>query len=316
VSRLALEGGELSRFVITGGGGFLSPPLARVLASEGHKVVVVSRQSVYGVANVAGSGLNAANVRRALANGADVLIHNAWATVPRYSDNSREVEERENIRPTLEIIEACSSAGVGLFVFASTGALYGSQDGRHPIPEDAPKQPLSAYGAAKWHVEEALAGAHARGGPDILCLRYAPMYGLRDEVLPRSGAVNHFLGAAASGGSVRIFGEGGIVRDFLYSEDALAVTLDLLKNGVRNRVLNVGTASGWTLLDVVALVEQACGRKLDVVHEPAAAVDPPYMVMENSALRSVTRIVPRPLEQGIAEAWAAIARRKLGRAPF
>ena len=295
--------------MITGGGGFLSPPLARALASDGHEVSVVSRQSVAGVAHVAGSGLRAADVRRALASGADVLIHNAWATVPRYSDNSREVEERENIRPTLEILEACNGAGVKLFVFSSTGALYGSQDARHPIPENAPKRPLSAYGAAKLRIEEALGAAHAQGGPDILCLRYAPMYGLRDEVLPRSGAVNHFLAAAASGAPVRIFGEGNIVRDFLYSEDAVALTLDLLRTGVRNRVLNLGTARGWSLFDVVALVEQACGRKLEVLHEPAAAVDPPYMVMENAALRAVTRIVPRPLEQGIAEAWHAISRR-------
>ena len=186
-------------------------------------------------------------------------------------------------------------------VFASTGgAIYGECDA--PARENAARQPLAPYGTSKLAGEEYLATYNRLHGARHVSLRYANVYGPRQDPHGEAGVVAIFLGRLASGETLRIFGDGSQTRDYVYVGDVVAATLAAV--GAEGGVLNVGTGVETSVLE---LFERCC-RVAGVEVEPEFA--PPRLgELQRSVLdptRAASALGWRPeqdLDSGLRSTW-------------
>jgi nucleoside-diphosphate-sugar epimerase len=167
-----------------------------------------------------------------------------------------------NARTTQLLLEAVAATGTEHFVLSSSSSVYGSDNGR-PVDEDAPKRPASPYGMSKLAAEE-LVGLYGRErGVPTTVLRYFTVYGPRQR--PEM-ALSRFISLALSGEPVEVFGDGTQTREMTYVSDVADATATALEARpvIEPRAYNVGGGSRTTVNNLVELVEEAIGERVEV----------------------------------------------------
>jgi UDP-glucose 4-epimerase len=206
------------------------------------------------------------------------------------------------LRPLMTVLRAVAEAGVQRFVLSSTASVYGMPR-RNPVPETAELVPISPQGSAA-AVSERLSLEVCRGhGIPIVTLRYFNAAGA--DLNGRAGeadAPNHLITAAiriATGrreGPLRVYGsdydtpDGTAVRDYVHVADvaeAHLAAVSYLRAGGQSVVLNCGYGEGVSVQDVVQAVERATGQPLPLAYEGRRAGDPPQLIADTGAIRSV-----------------------------
>jgi UDP-glucuronate 4-epimerase len=208
---------------------------------------------------------------------------------------------RDNVLASQRLLEAASQAAVRI-VLASTSSVYGNAES-YPTHEEMPPRPVSPYGVTKLACES-LARTYAECfGLEVVVLRYFTVYGPRQRP---DMAFARIISALVGETPFHVFGNGEQSRDFTYVGDAVEATLAAMESPRSGVTYNVGGGSETTLRDVIALVEQLAGRRLDVRYGPAAAGDVRRTAADTSRIRSELGWVARvPLERGLANQLAA-----------
>jgi UDP-glucose 4-epimerase len=235
------------RALVTGGAGFIGSHLVDALIARGDQVTVLDDLSTGRRENVpAGAELRVASIAEPLeAFEADVVFHLAAQIDVRRSVADPRFDLAINVGGTLNVAQA---AGDARLVFASTGgAIYGDTD-LVPTPESATERPMAPYGQAKLAAEGYLRVL----GADATALRFANVYGPRQDPLGEGGVCAIFCGAAVDGRTATVFGDGEQTRDFVYVGDVVAACL-AAADGAPFGPYNVGTG---TETSVNALAEQ------------------------------------------------------------
>jgi len=266
------------RALVTGGAGFIGSNLVDALAARGDRVVVVDDLSTGRRENLAGA-LDAGVVLHELdildgpalralmaAERPDVVFHLAAQIDVRRSARDPAADARINVEGTINVLAAARAAGSARVVYSSTGgAIYGEAD-VIPTPEDAPVRPLSPYGAAK-HAAEGYCALFARAhGLSTVSLRYANVYGPRQDPLGEGGVIAIFCGKLVAGEAPTIYGDGRQTRDFVYVGDIVRANLLAAERDLTG-VVNIGRGVETSVLDLV----EAC-RAL----RPGAAFAPTF----------------------------------------
>ena len=154
--------------------------------------------------------------------------------------------------------------GVKRIVFSSTGgALYGQVD-EIPADEDAPIRPICAYGVAKYCTEQYLDYFKRLYGIERVILRYANVYGPRQDPLGEAGVVAIFTGRILRGEPITIFGDGNQTRDYTYIEDIVSANL-LALNG-KEGIYNIGTGVETSVNELVHIFEKLLGKKIEHIY--------------------------------------------------
>jgi UDP-glucose 4-epimerase len=291
---------------VTGGAGFIASHVAEALLAAGHRVLIVDDLSSGRKENVpAGAELVVCDVRdpaaaRLLAErGVEVLVHHAAQMDVRRSVADPVFDADVNVLGMLNLLEGARSARVRQVLFASTGgAIYGDQD-VHPAAEDHPARPLSPYGVAKLACERYLYFYHREYGLDATCLRYANVYGPRQNPHGEAGVVAIFLHRLLAGERPVINGDGGQTRDYVYVGDVVRANLAALgRPGFR--VLNVGTGVETDVNTLYDAIRRALGSDVPAHHGPAKAGEQRRSSISSDLLeRELSVKVDTPLEKGI-----------------
>jgi UDP-glucose 4-epimerase len=243
----------------------------------------------------------------------DAIAHFAARIAPSESVRRPLFYYRENTAKSLALIEAGLAAGVTHFLFSSTAAVYGEPE-RVPIREDAPKQPVSPYGASKLMVETMLGDAAAAHGLRYAALRYFNVAGA-DPAMRAGEASNHAghlikLAAEAALGKraeLTVHGtdyptpDGSCIRDYVHVSDVASAHLaaiDHLRSGGESVALNIGYGHGASVLEVIAAVKEVSGREFPVRLGPRRAGDPARLVAAADAIRA--RLGWRPRHDDLA----------------
>lgn len=304
--------------LVLGAGGFLGSHAARWLARGGARarLLDLSIESIPrdvrdapGIEVLQGNLLDVAVVREALC-GVDRVLHFVSATVPATSVDDVALELRANVEPTLCVLETMRQVGTPLIVFPSSGGtVYGDDAPATGFTESSEIRPQGSYGLGKLLIEEVLR-FHARsGGPQCLVLRISNAYGpsVREHV--RQGVVQAFLERVRSGESVRIWGNGEAVRDYVHVDDVMGALGLLLQRGMTNEVFNLGSGIGTSMRELLAVIERVTRQSVHVEHVDGEYAGVRRNVLDVSKLRTHTGWSPRVgLEEGIARLWNAIAR--------
>jgi UDP-glucose 4-epimerase len=288
------------RMVVTGGAGFIGSNLVDALLARGDSVTVVDNFASGKRENLnPDAELLEHDIREPFAVEADVIFHLAAQADVQTSMQRPEYDAAVNVVGTVNVLGAAPGAQV---IFSSSGgAGYGECP--EPASEQAPFLPLSAYGIAKKCGEEYLAGWNRIHRLHHIALRFANVYGPRQDSGLEGGVVAIFLERLASGGETVIFGDGSQARDFVYVDDIVDSLLAAV--GRTGGPYNVGTGRDTT----VAALHAACVRVSGVDHAPrheaARLGDVQRSVLDARLIERELGWRPRvSLDDGLARTWA------------
>jgi UDP-glucose 4-epimerase len=296
------------RVLLIGGNGFIGSHVQDVLLGRGHSVRVLDvsperyRTPLPGVEWVVGSSADSSALAPALAD-VDSVVYLASTTVPSTSnaDVSRDIES--NLVPLAATLDAMLGAGVARIVyFSSGGTVYGIADGR-PVAEDAPLDPVCSYGIVKLAGEKYLGMYRQLHGLRPLILRPSNPFGPRQGHEGIQGFIATCLGRMSRDQHIELWGDGNVVRDYLYVGDlALAVALGV-ESDVTG-VLNVGSGEGKSLLAVLSTLAEVTGVMPRVERRQGRPFDVPHLVLSTSLARRVLGWNPETtFEDGIVAHW-------------
>ena len=294
------------RAIVTGGAGFIGSHVVEALLARGDDVVVIDDMSNGNYENVPdGARLEINDVREFLDEyfeGAEVCFHLAAQVDVRAAVERPDFDAYVNVLGTIRVLEAARKHGTQV-VFASTGgAIYGECDG--PAPETAERRPISPYGVSKLAAEEYLAAYNRLYGTNHVSLRYANVYGPRQDPKGEAGVVAIFLGALAEGRAPRIFGDGRQTRDYVYAGDVAQATLAAAGN---DGVFNVGTGIETSVVDLYDLCRKVAGVELEPETAPARLGEIERSVLDASKAERELGWTPQvELEDGLRRTWESL----------
>lgn len=307
----------MKKALVTGGNGFIGSHLVDGLLQAGYQVRVLDLFGRrYGslpheVEHIQGDMSTDYAVRECLA-GVDIVFHLAWSSIHEVATRDPQADIEANLMPSVTLISECCQARVQKFIFLSSGGtVYGTA--RHlPIDEGHPTNPISAYGITKLAVEKYLQMYHHLCGLQYAILRPSVPYGPDQDPRRRQGAISTFLNRAAQGESIEIWGDGSVVRDYFYVDDLVAAALASASAPPSPApVYNIGGGRGYSLNDLVAIIERVIGRTVRVEYQPGRPFDVPALVLDTSRAKAELGWAPLvDLTAGIERTWAWI--RSLG----
>jgi UDP-glucose 4-epimerase len=278
--------------VVVGANGFIGSHLVDTLVAAGHTVTAFGRFgdggpafTAKGVTVIRGDFLNRADLELAV-DGADAVFHFLSTTSPATAENDPLLDIRTNLAHTVELLEACVAASVSDFYFASTGgAIYGPQ-GLSEYSEADATHPVSPYGIGKLSIENYLRYFEVMHGLRSTSLRISNPYGTRQHENSRQGLIPIALRQILAGEPVVRFGDGSMVRDYLYVEDLTRMILSMVGNSRAHRVYNLGSGKGHSVSEVLSSLRRVTGIDFAVAERPVPPTFVDRVILDTSRFRS------------------------------
>jgi UDP-glucose 4-epimerase len=188
--------------------------------------------------------------------------------------------------------------GVGLTYLSSGGTVYG-EPASTPVPEDAPTEPVGAYGRLHLRCEAEVLAASREHGLPARILRCATVYGEHQHPDRGQGAVVTFLHRIERGEPIELYGGGATIRDYVYAGDVARATIALLAAG-GPAVINVGSGSGTSLVELLRAVEREVGREARVHQHDPRGFEVHQIVLDTTLLHQTVELEITNLSAGIA----------------
>jgi UDP-glucose 4-epimerase len=263
------------RVLVTGGAGFIGSHLVDALLARGDEVAVVDDMSAGRPSRVsAQAAVHKLTVTEAGALAAvtaefqpEVICHLA-ARIDVRTSVANPVDDAEiNVIGTVNVLEAARAVGARV-LFGSTGAVIYGRDAPIPSMEDVLPLPESPYGVAKNCAEQYVELYNRLHGTRHAVLRFANVYGPRQDPAGQAGVVAIFCARALAAQRPVIYGDGQQTRDFVYVADAVSAYLAAMDRG-RPGTWNIGTGVEVTVLELARIIGEAAGRPVDPVFAPA-----------------------------------------------
>lgn len=274
--------------LILGGGGFIGSHICDALVGEGWEVRVFERpfrrrdnvaHLIGRVSWFEGDFSNSSDIAAAL-DGIDVVFHLISTTIPKTSNENPLYDLTSNVCATLSFLNEAVRAGVKKIVFMSSGGTVYGIPTEIPIPESHQTEPVCAYGIHKLAIEKYLALYSRNYGLDYAVIRLSNPYGPRMNPLSAQGAIPVFMYRALKGQNIEIWGDGSIVRDYLYITDVARAVCALASYSGGEKIFNIGSGIGMSLNDVLKGIEDVIGAKLDIRYTESRKFDVPANVLD------------------------------------
>jgi UDP-glucose 4-epimerase len=291
---------------VTGGAGFIGSHVAEALVAADHHVLIVDDLSSGRKENVPdGAELAVLDVRSPEAGRllvereVEILVHHAAQMDVRRSVEDPVFDAEVNIIGLLNLLESGRRGKLRQVILASTGgAIYGEQD-VHPADENHPARPVSPYGVAKLASERYLFFYHCQYGLDATCLRYANVYGPRQNPHGEAGVVAIFARKLLDGEKVIINGDGLQTRDYVFVDDVVRANIAALyRPGFA--LFNVGTGAETDVNALFDHIAKAADYDAAPDHGPAMAGEQRRSsISSERLLEELSVAVDTPLAEGI-----------------
>ncbi len=296
--------------LVSGGAGYIGSHVVRQLGEAGERIVVLDNLStgfaeavLYGELVIGDTGDKALVSKLLKEYDVESVIHFAAHTVVPESVNNPLKYYGNNTCCTRNLLECCQEAGIKHFIFSSTAAVYGMPSREQlPATEETPKAPINPYGMSKLMTEYMLRDLSAVTDLSSVALRYFNVAGCDPEGRIGQSTPNATLlikvaceVAVGKRESISIFGtdyptpDGTGIRDYIHVEDladAHLKALEYLRGGGESTALNCGYGHGYSVREVLQMVEKVNGKPLNIIEEPRRAGDPPELIAGADLIRS------------------------------
>ena len=230
----------------------------------------------------------------------EVVYHLVSTTVPTTSNQHISQELVSNVIFSANLFEACIRCSVKKVVFISSGGTVYGKEVDCPLKEKTATNPISSYGVQKITIEKLLYLYRYMYGLDYRIIRLANPYGPYQRPNGVLGAVTTFTYKALKGDEITVYGDGSVVRDFIYIDDAIRAIMKIVQGENRHRTFNLGCGYGTSIKQVLKTIEEALGIKLNVSYLEGRKVDVPVNYLDISRYEKYYGALnPISLEDGI-----------------
>ena len=212
----------------------------------------------------------------------EVVYHLVSTTVPTTSNQHISQELVSNVIFSANLFEACIRCGVKKVVFVSSGGTVYGKEVDCPLKEKTATNPISSYGVQKITIEKLLYLYRYMYGLDYRIIRLANPYGPYQRPNGVLGAVTTFTYKALKGDEITVYGDGSVVRDFIYIDDAIRAIMKIVNGENKHRTFNLGCGYGTSIKQVLETIEKALGIKLNVSYLEGRKVDVPVNYLDIS----------------------------------
>jgi UDP-glucose 4-epimerase len=281
----------VAKTVVIGANGFIGSHLVDGLAAAGHEVRAFdrysSRKPTFRTPDAEvriGEFLSRSDIDNAV-QGQDHVFHFLSTTTPATAESDPTLDIRTNLAQSVELLESCAAAGVKHVYFASTGgAIYGQQ-GKGEYSEDDRALPISPYAIGKLAIERYLGYFKATHGLDSTVFRISNPYGTRQHPNKKQGLIPIALRQILAGRPVVQFGDGSMVRDYVYVEDLVDMIVPMTERATAHDLYNLGSGAGHTVAEVLDSLRRVTGIDFTVEERPTPATFVDKVVLDTSRYR-------------------------------
>lgn len=272
------------RVLVTGGAGFIGSHIAEAYLAEGWEVTVIDdlsrghERNVPAGARFVKADIRSPEARQLLATGTfDVLNHHAAQIDVRMSVDQPALDADINLVGFVNLLEGAGEGGVRRVVFASSGGVVYGDPEVVPTPEQAPKGPISPYGVSKLAGEYYLRALGALRGFEGIAMRYANVFGPRQDPKSEAGVVSIFVSRLLEGQKLTVFGDGKQTRDYVFVRDVaranvLASTVAVPPGGdIDATAFNIATSRQTSVLELAELIGRVMQVKPELEFAPPRA---------------------------------------------
>lgn len=296
--------------IILGAAGFIGTNLTLELYKSGNNITVVDIKKEYFVKKI--KEIQTSNVKiiesslnydidfDKLLDNQDVVYHLVSTTVPVTSNLHISQELISNIIFSSNLFNACVRKGVKKVVFISSGGTVYGKKADCPLKEDMTTNPISAYGIQKITIEKLLYLYKYMYGLDYRVIRLANPYGPYQRPNGILGAVTTFTYKALKNEEIIVYGDGGIVRDFIYIDDAIRAINNIVNKEGTYETYNLGSGYGTSIKQLLDIIQNSLNIKLRITYKEARKVDVPVNFLDISRYeKDFGALKPIDLHNGI-----------------
>jgi len=307
---------EGKKVLVTGGAGFIGSHVAEAYLGRGDEVWVVDDLSRGRVENLpAGVHFERLSIEdpalRTLMSdvGFDWVSHHAAQVDVRHSVADPMADAAINVQGLLNLLEGARASGASRVIYVSSGGVVYGEPERRPTPESAPKSPLSPYGVSKLAGEFYLGYYRRVQGLESVTLRYANVYGPRQDPHGEAGVVAIFLQRLLRGEPLLLFGDGEQTRDYVYVGDVVRANVLLSELrlpadvGLDSRAFNVGTGVETSVNRLADLTEAVSELRTGREFRGARKGELARSVLDISGLRELGWAPHTSLQEGLRETF-------------
>lgn len=303
----------MASIVVIGGNGFIGSHLVDRLVAHGHQVrvfdrhpAISARQPAEAVDTVYGDFLERDTMARAV-EGQEHVVHALSTTTPASAASDPQRDVTTNVAGTVQLLELCVAAGVSRVTFLSSGgAVYGEMSGQSHH-EDDPVAPFSPYGIGKLAIERYLDFFSRSHGLPSLTLRVSNPFGPRHSPRSAQGIIPIAMRSVRDGRPCIQFGDGGMVRDYLYVIDAVNAIARTIEGEPQHYVYNVGSGAGRSVKTVLEEISRVSGITPTIESRPAPPSFVKSSVLDVSRFEAeFGRIATTPFVLALEETWDTI----------
>ena len=299
----------MTNILFIGGAGFIGSNLIQAFVGNSqYKIYVyepnfanISRITHYNedITIIRGSLDDFENLKKLiLTNDIEIVVHLVSTLLPGSSYNDYKNEFETVIFPTINLMSLCSELKIKLVFFSSGGTVYGNSTNEKFCESDI-LAPISYYGLSKQIIENNILFEHRTKKMEYLILRPSNPYGPGQSLFANQGLIAVSLGKIINKEPITIWGDGNSIRDYIYIDDLSKIFFNLIDNGIKNEIVNIGSGEGHSINDVITIFKNILPKSFEVEYEKSRKVDVTNMVLDISLLRSITKFIPTPLEIGI-----------------
>ena len=278
--------------LVIGGGGYIGSHLLPQLLASGRQVTVIGRNATphYPLPENTRYVCGDFGERELIASLLDhhtEVIHLAYATVPNTSFDDPLIDLSQNLAPAVQLFSEAADRGCRLILVSSGGTVYGEAV-TTPVREDHPTNPISPYGVTKLTLEKYAHLYAVTHGLEVITVRPANAYGVGQRPNRGQGFVSTAMALAMRGQAVKIFGQRGAVRDYIYVTDLASGIVAALEHGQLSEIYNVGSGTGRSNMDVIEAMSpimQEIGYEMKVEHLPERVFDVHTNVLDAGKLK-------------------------------
>jgi UDP-glucose 4-epimerase len=294
------------KVLVTGGAGFIGSHLVDRLVQEGHEVVIVDnlstgkRRNLNRTARFYKLDIQSWRLERVFRNERpNIVMHLAAQMDVRKSVEDPIFDAQVNVLGMLNVLQQSIKHGVRKVVFSSSGgAIYGEQE-IYPVPESHVTRPLSPYGISKLCGEQYLSYYQRVSGLQMVSLRYANVYGPRQDPDGEAGVVAIFIQKLLNNEQAIVYGNGRQTRDFVYVDDVVEANLAVMGQETQG-TYNVGTGEETSINDLLRILIAHTNSTCKEVHGPAKLGEQVRSVIDSNKLRQELSWEPRTeLREGL-----------------
>jgi len=243
-------------------------------------------------------------------NQIDIVIHLISTTVPSMSNENIIYDIDSNLVNTIKLLNIMKQYQTKNIVFPSSGGtVYGILKKEHK--ESDPTTPICSYGIMKLTTEKYLYLYNYIYGINFLILRPSNPFG-KYHKSPRQGLINVILEKILNKETIEIWGDGSVVRDYIYIKDFVRIIVDLIEKNIQNEIINIGSGRGYSINEILTIIREEIGD-FPLKYVEARKVDVPYLILNIDKLRTFLDINLMGIEEGIKKTYNWLKERNINR---